>query len=56
MTTYTNFLQLVICLMNAPTRASLIEAAQQIQHAPHYWQRERAGGIVRRKLEEFKKQ
>lgn len=50
-----NFSMLIICLESAANREGLIEVAQQIQHAPHHWQREKAGRVVRRRLNEFKK-
>lgn len=50
-----NLAMLLISLESAANREGLIEVAQQIQHAPHHWQREKAGRIVQRRLTEFKK-
>lgn len=50
-----NLALLVSSLESASNRSDLIEFAQQIQHAQHHWQREIAGKVVRRKLDEFKK-
>ena len=42
-------------LKAASTRAGLIAEAQQIQHLTEHWQREQAGRIVKRRIDEFKK-
>lgn len=42
-------------LARAASRAELITAAQGIQHLSEHWQREHAGRIVKRRLQEFKK-
>ena len=42
-------------LASAATRAELIREAQQIEHLPEHWQREQAGRIVKRRIDEFKK-
>ena len=42
-------------LKAAATRAELIREAQQIEHLPEHWQREQAGRIVKRRIDEFKK-
>jgi len=42
-------------LTAAKSRAELIAAAQTIQHVGCLNQRERLGGVVRRRLEEFSK-
>ena len=42
-------------LKAAATRAELIREAQQIEHLPQHWQREQAGRIVKRRIDEFKK-
>lgn len=41
-------------LKSARTRRALIEASQLIQHVDGITNRERLGGIVKRRLEEFK--
>lgn len=42
-------------LKAAATRAELIREAQRIEHLPQHWQREQAGRIVKRRIDEFKK-
>lgn len=42
-------------LLSAKSRAELIAAAQTIQHVGCLNQRERLGGVVRRRLDEFSK-
>ena len=42
-------------LASAATRAELIREAQQIERLPQHWQREQAGRIVKRRIDEFKK-
>lgn len=42
-------------LTAAATRAELIREAQRIEHLPEHWQREQAGRIVKRRIDEFKK-
>ena len=42
-------------LSAAATRAELIREAQRIEHLPQHWQREHAGRIVKRRIDEFKK-
>lgn len=42
-------------LSAAPSRKELIVAAQEIENLPEHWQREQAGRIVKRRIDEFKK-
>lgn len=42
-------------LNDAKSRSEMIGHAQQIQHLPEHWQRDKAAEIVRAKLDEFKK-
>ena len=49
------FLTVANRLNAAATRAGLIAEAQQIQHLTEHWQREQAGRIVKRRIDEFKK-
>ena len=42
-------------LSAAPSRKELIVAAQEIENLPEHWQREHAGRIVKRRIDEFKK-
>lgn len=42
-------------LNSAKSRSELIGHAQQIQQLPEHWQRDAAAGIVRTRLDEFKK-
>ena len=42
-------------LVEAATRTDLIAAAQSIQHLSEHWQREQAGRIVKRRIDDFKK-
>lgn len=50
-----SYRDVAVSLEKARSYDELIEACQQIQHVADLQQRERLGGIVRRRLDEFRK-